>query len=201
MQWVTADLLTGPKVADAVADVDAIVHCATNGRHPADDVIGTRRLIDTALLGGSPHLIYMSIVGVDKIPLKYYRHKLGVEGIVERSGLPWSVLRATQFHDLVADLLRAASRLPVMTLPAGVSVQSIDTSDVAGRLIEMIAAGPQGGRPTSAVRASRPCRTSPSNTCGRPARSGNWRRSGHRGRSLMGTATAGTSPRSTPTGP
>ena len=76
--------------------------------------------------------------------MKYYRYKLGIEGIVERSGLPWSVLRATQFHDLVVDLLRGASRLPVMTLPAGVSVQSIDTSDVAGRLIDMIAAGPQG---------------------------------------------------------
>ncbi len=144
VQWVTADLLTGPKIADAVADVDAIVHCATNGRHPADDVIGTRRLIDTALLGGSPHLIYVSIVGVDKIPLKYYRYKLGIEGIVERSGLPWSVLRATQFHDLVVGLLRGASRLPVMTLPAGVSVQSIDTSDVASRLIEVIAAPPRG---------------------------------------------------------
>ncbi len=144
VQWVTADLLTGPKVADAVADVDAIVHCATNGRHPADDVNGTRRLIDTALLGGSPHLIYVSIVGVDKIPLKYYRYKLGIEGIVERSGLPWSVLRATQFHDLVVDLLRAAGRLPVMTLPAGVSAQPIDTSDVAGRLIEMISTAPQG---------------------------------------------------------
>lgn len=147
VQWVTDDLRSGPKVADAVADVEAVVHCATNGRHPADDVLGTRRLIDIALLGGSPHLIYVSIVGVDKIPLKYYRYKLGIEGIVERSGLPWSVLRATQFHDLVADLLRGAARLPVMTLPAGVSCQPIDTADVARRLIEVITAPPQGRVP------------------------------------------------------
>ena len=147
VQWVTADLLKGPKLADAVADVDAIVHCATNYRHPADDVIGTRRLIDTALLGGSPHLIYVSIVGVDKIGLKYYRHKLGIEGVVERSGLPWSVLRATQFHDLVVRLLRGAGRLPVMTLPAGVSCQPIDTADVAHRLLDIVAAPPQGRAP------------------------------------------------------
>lgn len=147
VQWVTADLLKGPKLADAVADVDAIVHCATNGRHPKDDVLGTRRLIDTALLGGSPHLIYVSIVGVDKIPLKYYRYKLGIEGVVERSGLPWSVLRATQFHDLVVQLLRGAGRLPVMTLPAGVSCQPIDTADVAHRLLDIVAAPPQGRAP------------------------------------------------------
>jgi uncharacterized protein YbjT (DUF2867 family) len=78
VQWVTADLLTGPEVADAVADVDAIVHCATNYRHPEDDVRATRRLIETALRGGSPHLIYVSIVGVDKIPLKMYRIKNGI---------------------------------------------------------------------------------------------------------------------------
>lgn len=144
VQWVTADLLTGPKLADAVADVDAIVHCATNGRHPADDVRGTRRLIDTALLGGSPHLIYVSIVGVDKIGLKYYRYKHGIEGIVENSGLPWTVQRATQFHDLVAGLLRSAARLPVMTLPAGVSFQPIDTGDVARRLLDIVTGPPRG---------------------------------------------------------
>jgi len=89
----------------------------------------------------------VSIVGVDKIPLKYYRHKLGIEGIVERCGLPWSVLRATQFHDLVVGLLRGASRLPVMTLPAGVSCQPIATADVARRLLDVIAAPPQGRAP------------------------------------------------------
>jgi len=144
-QWVTSDLLGGAELADAVANVDAIVHCATNSRHPEDDVHGTRRLIDTALRGGSPHLIYVSIVGVDRIPLKYYRFKHGVEGIVERSGLPWTIQRATQFHDLVAGLLRGASRFPVMVLPSGTSFQPMDTGDLADRLVEL-AAGPARGR-------------------------------------------------------
>ena len=143
VQWVTADLLTGPEVADAVADVDAIVHCATNYRHPEDDVRATRRLIETALRGGSPHLIYVSIVGVDKIPLKMYRIKNGIEGIVERSGLPWTIQRATQFHELVATILRTAARLPAMPLPAGTSFQPIDTADVSRRLVELASAEPQ----------------------------------------------------------
>ncbi len=143
--WVTADLLGGAGLADAVASVDVIVHCASNGRHPEDDVHGTRRLIETALLGGSPHLIYVSIVGVDRIPLKYYRFKHGVENIVEGSGLPWTIQRATQFHDLILGVLRGAARLPVMPLPSGTSFQPIDTGDLAARLA-VLTAGPALGR-------------------------------------------------------
>jgi uncharacterized protein YbjT (DUF2867 family) len=145
VQWVTADLLSGAEVADAVADVDAIVHCATNYARPEDDVHGTRRLIETALRGGSPHLIYVSIVGVDKIPVKMYRYKAGIEGIVQRGGLPWTVQRATQFHDLVAGIIRRASRLPIMPLPTGVRFQPIDTGDLAQRLVNL-ACGPAVGR-------------------------------------------------------
>jgi len=146
-EWVTADLLRGPGVADAVANVNAIVHCATNGRHPEDDVHATRRLIDTALLGGSPHLIYVSIVGVDRIPLKYYRIKHGVEGVVERSGLPCTIQRATQFHDLIVSILRGASRLPVLPLPSGTSFQPIDTGDLSARLAALTAGPAQGRAP------------------------------------------------------
>lgn len=147
VQWVTADLLTGTEVADAVADVDAIVHCATNYRHPEDDVRATRRLIDTALRGGSPHLIYVSIVGVDKIPVKMYRIKNGIEGIVERSGLPWTIQRATQFHDLVLTILRTAAKAPVMPVPSATSFQPIDTADVAARLLELTGGPPRQRAP------------------------------------------------------
>ena len=145
VRWVTGDLLTGPAIDDAVAGVAAIVHCATNGRHPSDDVIGTRRLIEAARAAGSPHLIYVSIVGCDRIPLKYYRYKHGIEGIVQRSGLPWTVQRITQFHDLIATILGYAARLPILPLPSGTSFQSIDTADAATRLVGL-ASGPNRGR-------------------------------------------------------
>lgn len=146
VQWVTGDLTTGVRVADAVADVDAIIHCATDYRHPDNDVHGTRRLINTALLGGSPHLIYVSIVGVDRIPLKMYRHKVGIEQLVQRCGLPSTVQRITQFHDLVLTILRGAGRLKVMPLPSGLQFQSIDTADAARRLVDL-AVGDPGAAP------------------------------------------------------
>jgi uncharacterized protein YbjT (DUF2867 family) len=144
VRWVTGDLVTGVRVADAVADVDAIVHCATDYRRPENDVYGTRRLIDTALLGGSPHLIYVSIVGVDRIPLKMYRHKAGIEGIVQRGGLPSTVQRITQFHDLVLTILRKCGRFPVLPLPSGLQFQAIDTTDAARRLVDLTQAEPAG---------------------------------------------------------
>jgi len=141
-QWVTGDLVTGVRVADAVADVDAIIHCATDYRHPEKDVHGTRRLIDTALLGGSPHLVYVSIVGVDRIPLKMYRYKVGIESVVQRCTLPSTVQRITQFHDLVLTILRNAGRVKLMPLPSGLQFQSIDTTDAARRLVDLAEAEP-----------------------------------------------------------
>jgi uncharacterized protein YbjT (DUF2867 family) len=144
-QWVTGDLVSGERVADAVADVDSIIHCATDYRHMDNDVRGTRRLIDTALLGGSPHLVFASIVGVDRIPLKMYRFKAGIEEVVQRGGLPWSVQRITQFHDLVLAILRNAGRFPLMPLPSGLQFQPIDTRDAARRLVDL-AIGEASGR-------------------------------------------------------
>ena len=140
---VVVDLHSGAGVDNAVAGVDAIVHCATTGG--AADVEVTRTLVDGARRAGTPHLVFISIVGVDRIPLGYYRAKLAAERVVEESGLGWMVLRATQFHDLVAWLWRAQRRSPVIVAPASTSIQPIDVRDVAARLVEL-ATGPPAGR-------------------------------------------------------
>ena len=113
----------------------------------ADDIAGTGRLIEAVEAAGSPHLIYVSIVGIDRVPLPYYKAKFAVEGLVERSSVPWTILRATQFHNLATTLFSALARLPVMMLPAGMSLQPVDVTDVADRLADLVAA-PAGGRAT-----------------------------------------------------
>jgi uncharacterized protein YbjT (DUF2867 family) len=143
--WHTGDLATGEGLAEAVRDVDVIVHCATDVRRPARDLTGTANLISAAHASGSPRLVYISIVGIDRVPLPYYKRKLAVEGIVERSGLPWTTLRATQFHDLARAILSLAAKLPVMPVLAGMSLQPVDVTDVAERLAQL-AAAPAAGR-------------------------------------------------------
>lgn len=146
-RWFTGDLSTGAGLDAAVSGVDAIVHCATEFPRFGRDLRGTRNLIDAARRAGSPHLVYVSIVGVDRVPTRYYRVKLAAERLVEGSGLPWTILRATQFHDLVRYMLDLLSRPPVMPVPAGVRVQPVDVADVAARLADLVTAGPAGRAP------------------------------------------------------
>lgn len=141
--WVTADLYAGGGVARAVRGVDAIVHCATTlGRK---DVAVTRRLVDTASASGTPHLLYPSIVGCDRIPLGYYRTKAECERLVESSGLPWTVLRATQFHSLFTRIADALRWSPVLPVPSGWRSQPVSAVAVADRLADLAGTVPAGG--------------------------------------------------------
>lgn len=140
--WAVADLRSGCGVAPAAAGVDTIVHCATVMRRRAE-AEAVRTLIAAARAVGSPHLVYVSIVGVDRVPLGYYRGKLSAERLIERSGLPYTILRATQFHDLIRVALAGAARSPAMPVPAA-SCQPVDVRDVAVRLAESAVGGPAG---------------------------------------------------------
>ncbi|GAA0540830.1 epimerase [Saccharopolyspora subtropica] len=144
-EWVTGDLRTGAGTDAAVSGVDTIVHCATTlGRK---DVVVTRRLAEAALRHGTPHLVYISIAGIEQVPLPYYRSKLEAERVVVDSGLPWTILRTTQFHDLVAKMTEVQRFSPVIAVLAGVSFQPIDVREVADRLAELALGAPAGRVP------------------------------------------------------
>ncbi|MFD5424316.1 SDR family oxidoreductase [Streptomyces sp. NPDC127084] len=134
---------TGP-LAEAVTGVDTIVHCASSPR--GGDERAARHLIDAAHRAGVRHLVYISIVGVDRVPLGYYRTKLAVEKLIEESGIGWTVLRTTQFHEFVLEFLERAGKLPVMLLPAGLSDQPIEVGEVADRLVELANGPAPAGR-------------------------------------------------------
>ncbi|MFD6948615.1 nucleoside-diphosphate sugar epimerase [Nocardiopsis sp. TSRI0078] len=140
----SVDLRRGTGLADAVQGADTVVHCATT---PAGGDIGSAAHLLRALRrAGVKHLVYISIVGVDRIPLGYYRNKHTVERALEASGLGWSVLRATQFHDLVLTLCAGAARLPLMPVPQ-VEVQPVDAGEVAARLTRLAEGDPVGRVP------------------------------------------------------
>jgi uncharacterized protein YbjT (DUF2867 family) len=138
---VTGDLVTGSGLADAVAGVDVVLHLATG---PRRDEVATANLVRAAAAGGVRHLVHMSIVGIDDIPLGYYRAKLAAERVVASSGVPHTILRATQFHDLVVSLFAVQRMTPVVVAPR-FAVQPIAVTDVADRLVEL-AGGAPGGR-------------------------------------------------------
>ena len=146
-EWAQADLETGQGIVDAVTGIDVVVHAASSPfRHTRQiDIDGTRFLLEQNRVAGVAHEIYISIVGIDRIPYSYYRAKLAAEELVQNSGISWSILRATQFHYLVDLFFQATTKLPLVTLlPTDLQCQSIAESEVASRLCEIVAAGPLG---------------------------------------------------------
>jgi uncharacterized protein YbjT (DUF2867 family) len=144
---VRGDLSTGRDLAMAVAGAEVIVHAASapRGDHWQVDVAGTRRLVEAVDRGRLRHLVYVSIVGVDRIPWNYYRAKFAAEQVLQASGLPLTILRATQFFDLVDELLEQARRGPVLPVPMGWRVQPVDPAEVAAHLTDLVTASPTGG--------------------------------------------------------
>lgn len=145
------DLATGEGLEAATEGVDAVVHCASGTARPTyanaklTDVQGTQRLL--AAVRGEPHVAYISIVGIDRIPLGYYRAKLEAEHVVAASGLPYSILRTTQFHPFVARIVAAATRPPVGVVAKGFAFQPVDAGEVAERLVSLLAEEPAGRAP------------------------------------------------------
>ncbi|MFB8105644.1 SDR family oxidoreductase [Streptomyces sp. NPDC056007] len=139
------DLRDGKGLDAAVDGADAIVHCATSPRGGDDRAAG--HLIDAAKRAGVPHLVHVSIVGVDRVPLGYYTVKHRVERMIEDSGIGATIQRTTQFHDLVLSIVSGAARLPVLPVPAGVSVQPVDSGEVADRLAALALGAPAGRVP------------------------------------------------------
>jgi uncharacterized protein YbjT (DUF2867 family) len=133
-EHVIGDVRTGAGLDAAVAGVDTIVLCTDPAEH----------VVSAAKRAGGAHLVYISIVGVDRVPLRYYRGKLAAEELIGSSGLPWTVQRTTQFHDLIAVLFRLLAKPPVMALPAGWSLQPVDAREAGARLGQLALGEPAG---------------------------------------------------------
>jgi uncharacterized protein YbjT (DUF2867 family) len=150
IRYVTGDLATGAGIEPAFDGIDTIVHCA--GGSTGDDELA-RNLVRAASRAGKPHVVYISVVGADRIPIVsavdramfgYFGYKLAAERVIAESGLPWTTLRATQFHDLMLTVARQLAKLPVVLVPSGAAFQPVETDEVAARLVELALGEPAG---------------------------------------------------------
>ena len=146
LEFNPGDLVTGEGLENALLRAETVVHCATNPFKTSEvDVQGTERLLRAAESADVHHFLYISIVGIDDVPgYAYYRVKREVEGLITASRLPWTILRATQFHELAVRVLERFDRLPLAVVPGGIRWQLIAARDAARRLGELVDAGPSG---------------------------------------------------------
>ena len=117
---------------------DVVVHLA--GGQKGDD-IATRNLL--AACAGVRHFVYISVIGADTVPLAWLRTKLACEEAIAGSGIPFTILRAAQFHDLTLTMVRGLAKLPLVPVP-GMRLQPVDARDVATRIVELALGAPAG---------------------------------------------------------
>ncbi|TDD29840.1 NAD-dependent epimerase/dehydratase family protein [Kribbella turkmenica] len=141
VEYVAADLLQDDRLDAAVAGVDVMMHLAGG---PKGDDVGTRNLVRAAERAGVKHLVHISVTAVDQLPLGYFKAKLGAEQAVRASSVPWTVVRAAQFHDFTLKTVQAMAKLPVLPVPGGLRLQPVDARDVAERLVELALGEPAG---------------------------------------------------------
>jgi uncharacterized protein YbjT (DUF2867 family) len=123
-----------------------VVHAASDARgdYWQADVAGTRRLVQAVDRERLRHLVFVSIVGVDRIPYGYYRAKFATEQVLLASGLPVTLLRITQFHTFVDELLATARRGPVLPVPMGWRAQPVDVGEAAEYTAAVASGSPAG---------------------------------------------------------
>jgi uncharacterized protein YbjT (DUF2867 family) len=150
IEFVTGDLAKDEGIDAAVKGTEIIVHCGGSAKGDQDK---TRNLVRAASQSGTSHLVYISVVGADRIPVVsgvdramfgYFEAKLAAEQVVANSGLPWTTLRATQFHDAFLIMGKQMAKMPFVPVFAGVRFQPIDAGEVAARLVELALGLPAG---------------------------------------------------------
>jgi uncharacterized protein YbjT (DUF2867 family) len=141
------DLTTGAGLAERLAGVGAVVDVtgvATQKRAAAEAFFGavTRNLQDA----GAAHVVALSIVGIDDVDTGYYAGKRLQERLLAEGDVPWSVLRATQFHEFAEQALHFVRIGPVSLVPRMRS-QTVAAREVAGALVDLAERGPSGRVP------------------------------------------------------
>jgi uncharacterized protein YbjT (DUF2867 family) len=146
VRFFMGDLRRGEGTDEAVSGAGAVIHCATSTKGDAE---ATTNLVTAAARVGSPHFVQPSIVGIDSTSRwGYVKTKLEVERIVENSGLPWTILRVTQFYNYCFENSRKLAKFPLVApVPGGFRVQPVDCREVAARLVELALGEPAGRAP------------------------------------------------------
>jgi uncharacterized protein YbjT (DUF2867 family) len=140
------DLSTGAGIEAALAGCSVVVD-ASNSQRRARQVLveGSGRLLTAEHRAGVGHHVCVSIVGCDRVPIGYYRVKTEQEQVIERGPIRWTIVRATQFHELAASLFAATARYRVLPGPR-LPLQPIAAAEAARVMATAAEGDPVDGR-------------------------------------------------------
>ncbi|MCP2300202.1 Uncharacterized conserved protein YbjT, contains NAD(P)-binding and DUF2867 domains [Nocardia amikacinitolerans] len=142
--------LTGEGVKSVLQDVDVVVDVSNSPSFADDDVMeffrtSTTNLLDAAREAGVGHYVALSVVGTKRLPESgYLRAKVAQEELIKGSGLPYSLVHATQFFEFAGRIADSATVSGEVRLP-GAAVQPMAADDVAAAVGETAVAAPLNG--------------------------------------------------------
>ena len=147
-EYFPADVTTGEGLAAALAGADVVIDCleGRSGKDLKNFADGGARLLAAAQDADVSRAVMLSIVNCDRSSFGYYASKAAKEQVYERSGLDTVVIRATQFHSLLAAMFGAGSTLRIIPVIKGARFQPIAPADVAAALLEAALEPPAGVR-------------------------------------------------------
>ena len=145
------DLTSGEGLAGRLDGVDVVVDATSVGttrRSAAESFFGdvTRHLLAAEREAGVGHHVAVSIVGIDDVPYGYYYGKRLQERLIAEGDVPWTVLRATQFHEFTGQVLEFARVGPISMVPRMLS-QPVAAVEVAEALVGFAETGPAARAP------------------------------------------------------
>jgi uncharacterized protein YbjT (DUF2867 family) len=142
------DLVAGTGIDGALDAVGAVVDVTsiqTQSAKASKRFFGavTRHLLEAEKAAGVGHHVALSIVGADKAPYGYYAGKQLQERLVSEGDVPWTLMRATQFHEFAGQIMERLRFGPVVVAPR-MRCQPVAAREIAERLIDLVEAGPSG---------------------------------------------------------
>jgi uncharacterized protein YbjT (DUF2867 family) len=145
------DTITGEGLADVMFGADVVIDVANAPTWEDDAVLeffttSTRNQLAAERSAGVGHHLALTIVGADRLPDSgYLRAKVAQEAEIEAGGVPYTILRATQFFEFLPQIVDAGAEGDSVRLPTGL-MQLVAAQDVAGTLAELATSAPAGGR-------------------------------------------------------
>jgi uncharacterized protein YbjT (DUF2867 family) len=144
------DTITGKGLAGALAGAQVVIDVA-NAPDFSDEAVMTffrtsgRNLMAAAKSAGMRHHIALSVVGADRLPDSgYLRAKLAQEDLIKASGIPYTIVRATQFFEFLGAIAQSSTDGQTVRLSPAY-LQPIASGDVAGLVAEVATMAPANG--------------------------------------------------------
>jgi uncharacterized protein YbjT (DUF2867 family) len=143
------DVVAGTGLAEALAGADVVIDVTSVPTTSTKKSVNffraaTEHLLAAEQVAGVGHHVALSIVGIDAETTGYYAGKLEQERLVTAGPVPWTLLRATQFHEFAAQVVQRASVGPFVLVPAA-RTATVAATEVAEALVTL-ADGPARGR-------------------------------------------------------